>query len=317
MKKHLLIASILGLGMAVAQAQQPMQSGTADPRPGSAPGGMAAPNGMPSATVGQGTNDQAAPQSFKGCLTGSSGNWTLASDKGQTLKLSGTDDQLSSYSNQQVNIQGTQATDGTVKVASIDKAGDSCNNNGQASTSANTDQNANTSSSTSTASTGNSVSSTTPDQNSAANSSQNSAASSTTPSATTSSNNDQNAGVGASGSNSNAGAGQSSQNSMSSSQSTASSDQSNAATTSSTGQSSTATTSADQNANAGQNANASSDQNSVRHISDMDQNQKSASSNADQNAGQQKLPQTASPLPLLGLMGLGSLITGLAARRKK
>jgi hypothetical protein len=30
-----------------------------------------------------------------------------------------------------------------------------------------------------------------------------------------------------------------------------------------------------------------------------------------------KLPQTASPLPLLGLLGLGSLVSGLVARRKK
>jgi hypothetical protein len=46
---------------------------------------------------------------------------------------------------------------------------------------------------------------------------------------------------------------------------------------------------------------------------------------SDQGAGQeakagkgagQKLPQTASPLPLLGLLGLGSLVSGLIARRK-
>jgi LPXTG-motif cell wall-anchored protein len=36
---------------------------------------------------------------------------------------------------------------------------------------------------------------------------------------------------------------------------------------------------------------------------------------ADQGAGQ--LPQTASPLPLLGLLGLGSLAVGFFARRKK
>jgi peptidoglycan DL-endopeptidase CwlO len=64
--------------------------------------------------------------------------------------------------------------------------------------------------------------------------------------------------------------------------------------------------------------------NSVRHISDLDNtNQKatgSASANeqssASDNAGQ-KLPQTASPLPLLGLLGLGSLVTGFVTRRRK
>jgi LPXTG-motif cell wall-anchored protein len=43
----------------------------------------------------------------------------------------------------------------------------------------------------------------------------------------------------------------------------------------------------------------------------MDQNQNASA----QNNG--KLPQTASPLPLLGLLGLGSLGLGLFSRRKK
>jgi colicin import membrane protein len=34
-------------------------------------------------------------------------------------------------------------------------------------------------------------------------------------------------------------------------------------------------------------------------------------------AANNKLPQTASPLPLLGLLGLGSVVSGLIARRKK
>jgi hypothetical protein len=43
----------------------------------------------------------------------------------------------------------------------------------------------------------------------------------------------------------------------------------------------------------------------VKQYSDMDQNTS------------QKLPQTASPLPLLGLLGLGSLAAGLISRRRK
>jgi len=70
---------------------------------------------------------------------------------------------------------------------------------------------------------------------------------------------------------------------------------------------------ANSNQNAGQTSATTSDQNGnqVRHISDMDQNQNASA----QNNG--KLPQTASPLPLLGLLGLGSLGAGLFARRKK
>jgi hypothetical protein len=52
-----------------------------------------------------------------------------------------------------------------------------------------------------------------------------------------------------------------------------------------------------------------------------DQNAPSAANPADQKADQsaksgEELPQTASPLPLLGLLGLGSLVTGLVARKK-
>jgi len=41
----------------------------------------------------------------------------------------------------------------------------------------------------------------------------------------------------------------------------------------------------------------------------------SKSATSSQNGEQ--LPQTASPLPLMGLMGMGSLLTGLFIRRKK
>jgi LPXTG-motif cell wall-anchored protein len=43
-----------------------------------------------------------------------------------------------------------------------------------------------------------------------------------------------------------------------------------------------------------------------------------AGQNADQNTvADNKLPQTASPLPLLGLLGFSSLLGGFFARRKK
>jgi hypothetical protein len=42
----------------------------------------------------------------------------------------------------------------------------------------------------------------------------------------------------------------------------------------------------------------------------------STDQNADKSNSDQKLPQTASPLPLLGLLGLGSLVSGLIARKK-
>jgi LPXTG-motif cell wall-anchored protein len=71
------------------------------------------------------------------------------------------------------------------------------------------------------------------------------------------------------------------------------------------------------NQNAGQGTAATSnqnaatsgtvDQNGVRHITDMPEN--------GQKSG--NLPQTASPLPLLALLGVGSFGAGLLTRRKK
>jgi len=107
-----------------------------------------------------------------------------------------------------------------------------------------------------------------------------------------------------------------SQNSAATSTQGAATDQNNpgAATSSNNDQNAGAGASgANSNQNAGQASTTTSDQNGnqVRHISDMDQNQNASA----QNNG--KLPQTASPLPLLGLLGLGSLGAGLFARRKK
>ena len=295
MKRELLIASILAVGMGIAQAQTqapaPMQSGqgqsTSAPGPQSqSPTTMSPGPAAGSDATGVASN-QNAPQTFKGCLRQSAGSWTLASDDGKSLAVSGADDKLIPHNGQEVRINGTQAADGTLAVASIDKVSDSCGEssaNQSQSTSgaqtASTDQgnqsNMNSQQATTTTnSTTQSATTTTPSSSQAAPSSttstdQNAATSS---SATTTSNNDQNAGMNASGSNSNQNAGQGA---------ASSSTQSNAAQ--------------------------SNDQ-SVPHISDMDQNQ-----NAN---GQKQLPQTASPLPLLGLLGLGSLVTGLAARRKK
>lgn len=322
MKKQLLMTSILAFGMGFAQAQNPapMQSGAPD---GANRGSTAqTPAGTdrtaPAAAEPTGVDQQATgPQSFKGCLTGTAGNWTLASDNGQTLKISGTDDQLSTYNNQQINIHGTQATDGTIKVASIDKIADSCSATGQAATSTgNTEQNtattsqspaststqppassstgamSNQSTTSSTQSTTSTTTSQPPSTGEAApaqstTGAQTGTASTATPSTGTPPVSEQTPGSTVGGNTSDQGAAQ----------------QPPASTT---GQGATAT---------GQSATTGGQTGNVPHISDMDQNQAGTAGN--QAAGQQKLPQTASPLPLLGLMGLGSLLTGLVARRRK
>lgn len=45
--------------------------------------------------------------------------------------------------------------------------------------------------------------------------------------------------------------------------------------------------------------------------------QSAAAAPADQNSGKSQLPQTGSPLPLLGLLGVGSFAAGLISRKRK
>jgi LPXTG-motif cell wall-anchored protein len=276
MKKQLIITSVLALGMGIAGAQTqtpaPMQS---EPGRGTAPQQQTSPASaaqVPGAPI---NSETAAPQSFKGCLNGSPGNWSLSSDDGKNLVLSGTDDKLSPYKGQEVRIQGTRADDGTVKIDSIDRVSTSCPN--QTSSSMSTTQSATTSqpaSSTESSNQANTAAPATTD-NSAAVSGQ---STSTTGTATPPVSNQTPTNT--------VGSGQTEQ-------STAQPSSGNAASGNTTNQNA-ASTGGEQKADQG-----------VKHFSDM-----------DENAGQ-KLPQTASPLPLLGLLGLSSLAGGLIGRRKR
>jgi len=285
MKRQFIISSMLALGMGIAQAQTqpmqsaPMQGGSNDPRQMQQPGATApasAAQGM-----GAGATDQAAAQSFKGCLNGSAGSWTLTSDKGKSMNLSGTDNQLSPYQGQEVRIQGVQSSDGSITISSIDKVSETCANQAASNTGA---QSSNTSQSSTSSTTSQSATATTPSSSDNMSQSTQAPATSTTPD------------------NSNAAAGQNSTTTGSAA----------ATTPPVTNQTPDNTVGSGQSAQPSAQSAPSSDQ-GVRKYSDMDQN---AGNNAGNNAGS-KLPQTASPLPLLGLLGLGSLVTGIVSRHKK
>lgn len=83
-----------------------------------------------------------------------------------------------------------------------------------------------------------------------------------------------------------------------------------------------ATQSSSQNSNSSATTPSTSDQATTPSTSDQtgtaatDQNNAATTNQTGRKAGK-KLPQTASPLPLLGLLGLGSLGTGLFRFRKR
>jgi hypothetical protein len=311
MKKHFIISSMLALAMGIAQAQTqqspaPMQGGTTDPRQGS----QRQTEVSPAAVQGMGTGsvDQAAAQSFKGCLNGAPGSWTLTSDKGKTATVSGADNQLSPYQGQEVRIHGVQSTDGSITVSSIDKVSEACANqaasnstaqssstnqndiNSQSTTSTSNSTNTATQPSSSAAMSNQSATPATPDNSTAMSGQSSATSSSTAPGATTPPVSNQTP-------SDTVGSGQTAQP-AGQTPSTSTNDQNTASSTNSS----------DQNSTANQNATSSGQNQGVRQYSDMDQNA---------GAGGNKLPQTASPLPLLGFLGLGSLAAGLMGRRKK
>jgi hypothetical protein len=84
----------------------------------------------------------------------------------------------------------------------------------------------------------------------------------------------------------------------------------------SSGASTTAAPATDQNAQ-GATSTATGSNAADQNAASADQNAANAKS-ANQGQGNANgLPQTASPLPLLGLLGLGSFFTGLIARFRK
>lgn len=327
MKKHFILSSMLALAMGIAQAQTqqpnspaPMQGGTNDPRQGQRQTDV-----PPAAAQGMGpggVNDQAAAQSFKGCLNGSAGSWTLTSDKGKTATLSGADNQLSPYQGQEVRIQGVQSSDGSITVSSIDKVSDACTNqsasnmNAQSSSTSQNDIN-NQSSTSTTNSTSQSTTATQPSSSADMSNQSTAPATATTPDSTTPDNSTTTMNSQSSTTSSSTAPGattppvsnQTPANSVGTGQTAPSSAQT---PSTSTNDQNTASSTSTSNQNSTGNQNATSSDQGVRHYSDMDQNAGNNSSSANN-----KLPQTASPLPLLGFLGLGSLAAGLMSRRKK
>jgi LPXTG-motif cell wall-anchored protein len=101
----------------------------------------------------------------------------------------------------------------------------------------------------------------------------------------------------------------------------------NSSTSNSTNSNSTSTQSSQTDQNANPSATPStSDQNANTQATPSTSDQSTAAqSNTDQNAASdtgatksgKKLPQTASPLPLLSLLGLGSFASAFALRKRK
>jgi hypothetical protein len=273
MTKKLLTALMLITGLAMAQtgsggdaSQQPSQQ-----QPSTMPSTSDSNRQSPAATT------QESQTSLKGCLKQSGDNWVLAADNGQSVNLTGDSSMLKPHDGHLVQVQGTQASDGSLQVSGVTMIAESCTSNQATSSVGGAVAGA---AGATAGAVGGAVSSGAKSTEQAADATSNalaSAAGQTKDAASNAANATQSAAQSAAGATQNAAedAAHSAQNAVTPSQtpSTAPSDQS-AAPGASTAQP------------------------------------------APRQGTQNKLPQSASPLPLLALLGLGSLVTGLIGRRK-
>jgi hypothetical protein len=320
MRKAVPLLCLLLLGAAWVMAQQTTsQSGTYDQsaKPGAPertePIGPAEPSERaPIGSLGQqathAPDESAMPGSseektIRGCLRGSSGNFTLTDDYGNTWQLHGDNNLLGAHVDHQVALTGSPITSASstgastgssstssanpqaLQVSKIDQISDQCSKAGAGSSAIGTGETSGITAGE--PATSAEQSSATGTQPSAAGESQNAASSSmggmssvpaiaagTPPPAT------------------------SETPATSSSETGAGSNMSS--NTSSTIESQTTQTTTESGSAPAPN------QNSPKHISDQ-----------EATAEQQNLPQTASPLPLLALLGLGSVTAGALARRHR
>lgn len=127
MKKNGLMAMMLVSIMALAQSgsssgapaqQQPQQQSSTQQQQQQPP--ATKPGTEPGAQTSTGQT------AMTGCLKQSGGNWVLAAENGQTVNLSGDSAMLKQHDGRQVQVQGTQASDGSFQVSSVSVVSDSC-----------------------------------------------------------------------------------------------------------------------------------------------------------------------------------------------
>ncbi|HEY6274607.1 MAG TPA: hypothetical protein VIX19_21685 [Terriglobales bacterium] len=252
MNKTFFMALMLASGMALAQSSgsSPDQQQPSTQQPPTDQQQPSTPQNQP--TTGNQTPTSSGQNSITGCLKGSDGSWVLVAE-GQSTPVTGDSATLSPHNGHQVQLKGTQGSDGSFQVTDVVMIAESC------------------------------------------------------PSQQTDASSDAGAGAGAA-----AGAVGGAVGATA-----------NAAQNAGDSAANATKTAAQDTAHAVQGAAAPAQSPAPQATTPQSTTPQSTTPAApaagDNASGQdhQKLPQTASPLPLLGLLGLGSLVSGLVARRKK
>jgi hypothetical protein len=122
MKKFFLMGAVLMLGTALTFAQDTnstaSQSG-ASASTQSTPTDSSSQTGTTTTTqqTTTTTEQSSTGNAIQGCLSGSTGNWMLRTNTGETYKLTGSDSQLSDNANKQVEVMGTPGSTATASAS--------------------------------------------------------------------------------------------------------------------------------------------------------------------------------------------------------
>lgn len=281
MTKKLLMALMLVTGLAMAQTSSggdPSQQ-PGQQQPGTMPG-TSDPNRQSPVQEGQ--------TSLKGCLKQSGDNWVLAADNGQSVNLTGDSSMLKPHDGHLVQVQGTRGPDGSLQVSGVSMIAESCTPNQAASSAGEAVTGAAGATAGAAGGAASSGVKSTEHAADATSSALGSAAGQTKDAASDAADATQSAAQSA------AGATQSAAGATQNAAEDAARSAQNAVTPSQTP------------------STAPSDQSTAPPAAPP----ASTGQAAPAQGTQHKLPQSASPLPLLALLGLGSLVTGLIARRK-
>ena len=120
--KHLLLLSVLLLGVAWVAAQDTSSSGQSSSSSGSSQTGSATSGSSQTSSGQAGSESSGSKQSVEGCLSGSDGKYTLTDKQGTTYQLTGDTSKLAEHVGHEVKITGS-SSGGSASAGSSASAG--------------------------------------------------------------------------------------------------------------------------------------------------------------------------------------------------
>ncbi len=138
MNKKILIAFVLASGMVLAQTGNSAGSTDQNQTPQGAQSQSSAPSqqqpASPSDQSNQNQSTATRPSNgqetvLRGCLKQAGGNWVV-SQNGQDITVNGDNSMLKPHDGHQVEVHGTQAGGGALRVTSVNMISDSCGSGG-------------------------------------------------------------------------------------------------------------------------------------------------------------------------------------------